>query len=217
MEENKTYRQQYYENNKEKFSDKAKNYYEKNKEQIAAQRKIYYEKNKSQIIERQIKYSEKNKEKIKKYDKIRKKSENLTPDKLKKQREYSINYTKNRRKNDVIFKFKHNISCLIRGSIKRRGGKKLTKSEIILGCTLNEFKIHIESLWETWMNWENYGNPKDGIYEPNKTWDFDHVIPIKEGNTEIDVIKLNHYTNIQPTCSYYNRFVKRDLLIINKD
>ena len=34
MEENKTYRQQYYENNKEKFPDKAKNYYEKNKESL---------------------------------------------------------------------------------------------------------------------------------------------------------------------------------------
>ena len=214
MEENKTYRQQYYENNKEKFSNKAKNYYEKNKEKIAAQRKIYYEKNKTQIIERQIKYSEKNKEKIKNYDKIRKNKENITPDKLKIHRDYNANYTKNRRKNDVIFKFKHNISCLIRESIKRRGSKKLTKSEIILGCTLNEFKIHIESLWKTWMNWDNYGNPKDGIYEPNKTWDFDHIIPMKEGKTEIEIIKLNHYTNIQPMCSYYNRFIKIDNIII---
>jgi hypothetical protein len=217
MEENKTYRQQYYKNNKEKFSNKAKNYYEKNKEKIAAQRKIYYEKNKTQIIERQIKYSEKNKEKIKNYDKIRKNKENITPDKLKIHRDYNANYTKNRRKNDVIFKFKHNISCLIRESIKRRGSKKLTKSEIILGCTLNEFKIHIESLWKTWMNWDNYGNPKDGIYEPNKTWDFDHIIPMKEGKTEIEIIKLNHYTNIQPMCSYYNRFIKIDNIIIQED
>jgi hypothetical protein len=217
MEENKTYRQQYYENNKEKFSNKAKNYYEKNKEKIAAQRKIYYEKNKTQIIERQIKYSEKNKEKIKNYDKIRKNKENITPDKLKNHRDYNANYTKNRRKNDVIFKFKHNISCLVRESIKRRGSKKLTKSEIILGCTLNEFKIHIESLWKTWMNWDNYGNPKDGIYELNKTWDFDHIIPMKEGKTEIEIIKLNHYTNIQPMCSYYNRFIKIDNIIIQED
>lgn len=217
MEENKTYQQLYYENNKEKFSDRAKKYYEKNKEKITSQRKNYYEKNKEKIIERQIKYSEKNKEKIKNYDKIRKKRENLTPDKLKKLREYNLNYNKNKLKNDVIFKFKHNVSCLIRESIKRKGGKKLTKSEIILGCTLNEFKTHIESLWENWMTWDNYGIPKDGIYEPNKTWDFDHITPIKEGNTDIEVIKLNHYTNIQPMCSYYNRFIKRDKVIISED
>jgi len=67
------------------------------------------------------------------------------------------------------------------------------------------------------MNWDNYGNPKDGIFEPNKSWDFDHIIPMKEGTTEIEIIKLNHHTNIQPMCSYYNRFVKRDNLIIQKD
>ena len=27
---------------------------------------------------------------------------------------------------------------------------------------------------------------------------------------EEDIIKLNHYTNIQPLCSYINRYVKRD-------
>ena len=26
--------------------------------------------------------------------------------------------------------------------------------------------------------------------------------------TEKDIIKLNHYTNLQPLCSYYNRYIK---------
>jgi hypothetical protein len=217
MEENKTNRQKYYEANKEKFANKAKIYYQKNKEKIATQRKIYYENNREEIIERQMNYYENNKEKIKIYDKHRNKKENVSVNKLMKKKNYWKNYHKDKLKNDTMYKLKHNISCLMRDSIKKRGGKKLTKSEIILGCTFTEFRTHIESLWETWMNWDNYGNPKDGIYEPDKTWDFDHIIPIKEGKTEIEVIKLNHYTNIQPMCSYYNRFVKRDLLIINKD
>ena len=28
--------------------------------------------------------------------------------------------------------------------------------------------------------------------------------------TEEDIIKLNHYTNLRPLCSYNNRFVKRN-------
>ena len=60
------------------------------------------------------------------------------------------------------------------------------------------------------MNWDNYGNPKDGIYAPNKTWDIDHIIPTSSAITEEDLLKLNHFTNLQPLCSYFNRFIKSD-------
>ena len=59
------------------------------------------------------------------------------------------------------------------------------------------------------MNWDNYGNPKDGILEINKTWDIDHIIPTTTAKTEEELIKLNHFTNLQPLCSYYNRITKR--------
>ena len=58
------------------------------------------------------------------------------------------------------------------------------------------------------MNWDNYG-----LYEPNKLnygWDMDHIIPLKTGKTEEDIIKLNHYSNLQPLCSYTNRNIKMD-------
>ena len=58
------------------------------------------------------------------------------------------------------------------------------------------------------MTWDNHGNPKDGIYELNKTWDLDHIIPISTAISEEDVIRLNHHTNFQPLCSYTNRFIK---------
>jgi len=60
------------------------------------------------------------------------------------------------------------------------------------------------------MNWQNYGNPVDGLIEPNKTWDIDHIIPISSAINEDELLKLNHYTNLQPLCSYYNRFVKKN-------
>ena len=59
------------------------------------------------------------------------------------------------------------------------------------------------------MNWDNYGNPKDGILKPNKSWDIDHIIPTSLAKTEEDVIRLNHYSNLRPLCSYINRVVKR--------
>jgi len=58
----------------------------------------------------------------------------------------------------------------------------------------------------------NYGNPKDGVLEINKTWDIDHIIPISSVNTEQELLKLSHYSNLQPLCSYINRVVKKNNL-----
>ena len=57
------YKQEYYEENKDKF----KEYYEENKEQIKEQHKQYREQNKKQILEQRKQYREQNKDKIKQY------------------------------------------------------------------------------------------------------------------------------------------------------
>jgi hypothetical protein len=64
------------------------------------------------------------------------------------------------------------------------------------------------------------GRSKDTIYggvlygkyngELNYGWDIDHIIPLAPAETEEDVIRLNHYTNLQPLCSYTNRYIKKD-------
>lgn len=121
------------------------------------------------------------------------------------------NYLKKRRGEDELFRLRGNIRTLLYKTVKCLLTKnQKIKSVEILGCTFNEFKQHIELLWKPWMNWDNYGNPKDGILEFNKTWDLDHIIPISSANTEEDVIRLNHYTNFQPLCSKVNREIKRN-------
>jgi len=57
------------------------------------------------------------------------------------------------------------------------------------------------------MNWDNRGlyNGKE-----NYGWDIDHIIPLSSAKTIEDLIKLNHYTNLQPLCSFKNRCIKRD-------
>ena len=59
------------------------------------------------------------------------------------------------------------------------------------------------------MNWDNYG-----LYngELDYGWDLDHIIPISSAKTEEDIIRLNHYTNLQPLCSKTNRDIKKDKL-----
>lgn len=117
-----------------------------------------------------------------------------------------------RRATDSIFKLKLNIKVLIGQSIKRKGFGKKGKTIDILGCTYEEFKNHMESKFENWMNWSN-----SGFYngEYNYGWDIDHIIPISSAKTEEDVIKLNHYSNLQPLCSKINREIKKNK--INKE
>ncbi len=78
-----------------------------------------------------------------------------------------------------------------------------------MGCSFEELKQHLESKFEPWMNWDNRG-----LYngELNYGWDIDHVIPLSSVSEESDIIKLNHYTNLQPLCSKINRDIKKDNL-----
>jgi hypothetical protein len=201
------------------MENKRKEYREKNKEKIKEYRKEYYLKNKQKEIEYQkslpkkiltdeekekrrlyaIEYRLKNKEKVKK-----------SRDKWKNNNRDNINfYTRNKRLTDEMFKLTSNIRTSISNIITKNGYTKKSRTHEILDCSFEEFKQHLESKFEDWMNWDNYGNPKDGIYEPNKTWDIDHIIPTNSAITEEELIELNHYTNLQPLCSYYNRVIKR--------
>lgn len=119
-------------------------------------------------------------------------------------------YKKKKYDNDPLFKIKENVRNLIYSSFSFKGKKKNTKTETILGCSFYDFKLYLESKFEPWMTWENKGNPKDGIFEQNKTWDIDHIIPISSAETIDDVIRLNHYTNYQPLCTFKNRYVKKN-------
>jgi len=166
----------------------------------------YSEKQKEYMKNYMPTYVEKNKEKIKEYrEKYKTRRNEIHQEKM---------------KNNPLYKLKHNIRGLIKQGFKKTKYFKNSKTQTILGCSFEEFKKHIEVLWShpnnldqngnIWMNWENMGNPKDGIFEPNKTWDIDHIIPSSSALTEDDVIRLNHYTNLQPLCSYKNRFIKRN-------
>ena len=122
--------------------------------------------------------------------------------------DYMNVYNKERKQNDPLYKLSTNIRSLIKISFKQ-GYSKPSKTQQILGCTFKELKQHIESQFEPWMNWDNMGGRR--IKEQNTNWDIDHIVPISSAKSEEDVIRLNHYTNLRPLCSYNNRFIKRNL------
>lgn len=188
-QKNKTKKLLYYQTNKSKISDYYKKYNQENKYKNAKRRKIYYSKNKDVINKKVMTHHKNNKEKINQYLKLWKKQNRLI---------------------NPIAKLRDTISSSIKNNLKKNNYIKKSKTVDILGCSFQDFKLFLESKFESWMNWDNYGNPKDGIFELNKTWDIDHIISLSTATCEIDIINLNHYTNLRPLCSYYNRWIKRD-------
>ena len=200
-------------NNPDKVKRNVKKFYDKNSERVKLKRREDYKNNISKEKEYNKKYVEENKEHIKNYSKKYREENKEYIKEYRKANNFKLNnYIKNRRLNDDLFRIKTNIQSLIRKSFTYVNKKKNTKTLTILGCSYEEFKIHLESKFESWMTWDNQGNPKDGVYELNKTWDVDHVIPLSSAKTEEDIIRLNHYTNLQPLCSYTNRFIKKDTI-----
>jgi len=206
-EKNKDYYKEWRENNKEKNKKKTENNKEKNKKKR--------ENNKEKIKEYRKEYYQNNKEKLKEYYKNNKEKIKINGKEYYQNNKNKINdnkneYQKNKRKVNPLFKLSTNIRILITNMIKVKGYKKNIKTETILGCSFDEFKLHLESKFQHWMSWDNYGNPKDGLLELNKSWDIDHIVPLSSAKTEEEIIKLNHYDNLQPLCSYTNRYIKRD-------
>ena len=111
---------------------------------------------------------------------------------------------------DPLYKLKVSFSRRLNKLIKRVEFDKSTNKPYYLdklGCSFEEFKIYLESKFEDWMTWENYG-----LYngELNYGWDIDHIIPSATAKTEDDIYNLSHYTNLQPLCSKINRDIKKD-------
>lgn len=99
-----------------------------------------------------------------------------------------------RMKNDEIYCFKTKVRRFISQSFKRRKESKIMSTKEILGCTFEDFMAHIVSKFRKGMSIENYGE-----------WEIDHIIPLATAKTKEDIVKLCHYTNLQPLWASENR------------
>jgi hypothetical protein len=66
-------------------------------------------------------------------------------------------------------------------------GKKPGRSLGMVGCTWEELMAHIEKRFKPGMAWEN-----------RALWHVDHIIPLASAETEEELLRLCHYTNLQP-------------------
>ena len=75
----------------------------------------------------------------------------------------------------------------MRSSITRLNQVKSDKTIKMLGYSANKLKEHMESLWTTDMNWENYGE-----------WHIDHIRPVCTFNSDTPSQVVNSLSNLRP-------------------
>jgi len=138
-----------------------------------------YLRNREKILARNRKYYLRNRDKILAYQKSYRDAHRTTRAK----------YERDRHTLDMDFKLTKNLRHRITHAL--RGATKSARTKELLGCTVEEFKQHLESLFKPGMSWDNYGF---------EGWHIDHIRPcaVFDLTDPEQQRACFHYTNLQP-------------------
>lgn len=103
---------------------------------------------------------------------------------------------------------KSNLTISLRDSLRRRFNNALKNNQksgsavFDLGCSIDEFRVYMESKFQSGMTWGNWS--KTG-------WHIDHIRPLASFNLSDreELLKACHYSNLQPLWAKDN-LVKAD-------
>lgn len=184
------YQREYYSKNSDKFKGyrsklpKKAKHIKKTKSEIESYQIAYRVKNADRISAGKREYYLQNKELIRSKLRI---------------------YRRKRLATDPVFKLKQKLKKTLHYALRGVGAKKHSTTMTLLGCSISEFKKHIESQFKPGMTWGNRG-----IFG----WHIDHKRPIASFNLLDlgDQKRCFHYTNLQPLWASEN-IAKRDKMI----
>jgi len=97
--------------------------------------------------------------------------------------------SRERKKIDPMFKLATNMRTRLGHFYKAKNIRKTNPTFIMVGCTQEYLKKHLEKQFKPGMNWQNH--------TPNG-WHIDHHTPLSSAKTYEDIVKLMHYTNLKP-------------------
>ncbi len=170
-----------YQRDSEQRKAKSAKWAADNPERAKARRKEYYLKNREHITQRNLQWKEAHAAEVKDY-----KAEWYKKN-AKRANAEAVIRNRTRRNYDKLFKFKGNLRTLIGNSLRNLGYRKTTKTYKILGADYSTVHTHLIltalSNYKVWLETEAY--------------DIDHIIPLSSAKSEIEVVALNHYTNLQ--------------------
>lgn len=105
-------------------------------------------------------------------------------------------------------KMLNTLRCRISKALKRN--QKAFRTQNLLGCSLDELRAYLESLFKPGMNWNNYGTGANG--KGMKEWHLDHIKPCASFDLSKpeEQQKCFHYSNLQPLWAKEN-LEKKDI------
>lgn len=110
-------------------------------------------------------------------------------------RGFRCEYEGRKYKEDELFKIKKRLRGRVRDALKNN--QKSGSAIQDLGCSVEDFKVYLESKFESGMSWENYAP---------KGWHIDHIKPLSSFDLtdRKQFLEACHYTNLQPLWWYDN-------------
>ena len=140
------------------------------------QNKEYKQNHKNEIKTYNKEYRVEHKEEAKKYTK-QYRIENIDDIKA-----YRRSYQKEKRRTNPAYKLKQSVSTYINIMLKSNNSSKNGESCLkYLPYSLEKLKEHLESLFEPWMTWDNWGLYNWQTWNDNDpatwTWHVDHITP----------------------------------------
>jgi hypothetical protein len=141
--------------------------------------------------ERHKRYREKNRESI------LKRTRDWNIDHKDEIREYKRVWIANKLNEDINYKISQAIRHRIYLAFKENSISKRTV--FLLGCSIEELKHHLESLFLPGMSWENWGRGQN-------CWHIDHIMPLSmfDLTVEEQLLTACHYKNLQPLWEFDN-------------
>ncbi len=166
LERRKVYQQQWITKNRKRINASSKAWREKHPEIVAASHKRHYLENRKRLLAEQKLYRQQ-------------------------RRELNNAYRRKRFAIDPAFRMLLNLRGRLTRALKGLNKTETTKG--LLGCSMEDFRLHIESNWEPKMSWSNYGK-KEG------QWSLDHMIPcaLFDLSKPEHQKRCFHFSNIRP-------------------
>lgn len=176
------------------YKNKKKGYFSPYCKKCERARCIEYRKNNPELIrKRHQEYHQENREHILEYQKQYRSTPRYK--KMKCERE-------NKRANeDPSYKMRKNISHSVRTYLKNNKGTKKNNTWSALPYSPQQLREHLESQFEDWMTWDNYGKGEG-------KWNIDHIHPQSllpyDSLEHPNFLKCWELNNLRPLCSLEN-------------
>lgn len=164
---NRAYRKLFRKTNPRKIQQQNKEYNLKHQTEKQKYNKSYYQQNQNEIKQQQKDY------------------------RLQNRHQRNI-YFRNKYSKNSLFKISVNIRNLIKSSFKRQGYSKKSRTYQILGCSFEELQKYLfDNAKLRYPDFNEQDFLKENFYQIH------HKMPLETGKTEEEIIRLNHYTNLE--------------------